>query len=240
MYILPALDLYNHQVVRLRQGRFDEVTVYSTDICQMAKKWVDQGAKRLHLVDLNGAYDGKPCHFDDIRTLISTLPGVEIEVGGGVRDLATVERYFEAGVAYCILGTAAIRDPDFVREACLKYPHKIILGVDAKNGFVAIDGWEKSSTMRATDLVQTFSDCALESVIYTDIAKDGMLASMNFEQIEIMAQGTFPVIASGGLTDLTDIQKLLTMRNIHGVIAGKAIYENRFSVKEAVELVSSC
>lgn len=240
MYILPALDLFNQQVVRLKQGRFDDVTVYSTDISAMAGQWIEQGAERLHLVDLNGAFQGKPCHFKEITEIRRRYPSVQIEVGGGIRDRATVERYFEAGVQFCILGSAAISHPEFLRDVCHCYPRQIILGVDAKDGLVAVDGWEKQSRTTALELIRGFSDCQLESVIYTDIARDGMLSSMNFDQIAVMASCGLPIIASGGLTSLDDIRQLLTMNNIHGVIAGKAIYEGRFTVAEAIAVSKSC
>lgn len=237
MIIIPAIDMKDHQVVRLKQGRMADVTVYSDSVVDMAGKWVSEGAGRLHLVDLNGAFAGEPVHFSDIKNIRKKFPKIKIEVGGGIRDEDTMQRYFDVGVDFCILGTIAVQNQDVVVKACEKFPGKIILGVDAKDGFVATQGWDKVSKISAVDLVQSFEDGEIESVIYTDISKDGMLAGMNFSKIKEIQRCAFPVIASGGLSTLEDIKKLREMQ-VFGVIAGKAIYENRFSVKEAIE--ASC
>lgn len=238
MHILPAIDMKNHEVVRLSQGEMNLSITYNTSIVSQARTWVELGATHLHLVDLNGAFEGAPCHFDEISTIAKEHPHLHIQVGGGIRTHATIERYLESGVSACILGTVALKNPDFFKEACAHFPQQIILGLDAKNGFVATEGWSEISQTRATDILSQFSDLKLHSVIYTDIAKDGMLQSMNFEEIEIVSKLGVPVTASGGLTSLEDIQKLLTLRNIFGVIAGKALYENRFSLSQALNLVS--
>lgn len=240
MLIIPAIDMKDHEVVRLKQGDMQQATSYSSSIVDQAATWIDQGTTRLHLVDLNGAFAGKPFHLKEVSTIAKAHPEIAIQVGGGIRNLETLQMYFEAGVSFCILGTAAIRDPDFLQKAIEAYPQKIILGVDAKNGLVAVDGWAETSTKSAEALIENFSKFALDSVVYTDISKDGMLNSMNFDEIANVAKLGLPVIASGGLTSLQDIQKLKAMQNILGVIAGKALYENRFSLKDAVELAQSC
>lgn len=234
MLIIPAIDLKDHSVVRLKQGRMGDATIYSKSILETAEKWVSQGATRLHVVDLNGAFAGQPVHFDDVAKLVQKFPDINIEVGGGIRDLATIHKYMESGVHYCILGTAAVKDQAFVKEACEKYPQKIILGLDANAGFVATDGWDESSQLTALKIAGEFKDCALESIIYTDIAKDGMLTGMNFDMIEEMKSCGFPIIASGGVGSLQDILQLVRI-GIYGVIVGKALYEDRFSLKEAIQ-----
>jgi len=239
MQIIPAIDLKNHQVVRLKQGRMNNVTVYSDDILSVAEKWIQQGAKRLHLVDLNGAFEGRPIHFDDISNITKASPNIQIEVGGGIRNLEAIKRYFDSGVHFCILGTVAIKDPDLVYKAAQKYPGQIILGIDAKDGLMAIDGWEDVSSLTALDVAKRFRQCQFESIIYTDISKDGMLSGMNFNKIEEMKLCGFPIIASGGLTSLEDIKRLISIGDLHGVIAGKAIYEGRFHLKDAISLVGA-
>lgn len=237
MLVIPAIDLKDHQVVRLKQGRMNAATVYSSSLLPFAQKWIEQGAMRLHCVDLNGAFEGTPVHFDDVARVAKKFPDVQIEVGGGIRTIETIKNYFSSGVSYVILGTAAVKNPKLVAEACELFPGKIILGVDARDGLVAVDGWDQVSRETALDLVKRFSGLAIESVIYTDIAKDGMLAGMNLEKIAAMKACGFPVIASGGLTSLKDIEALCDIGGLHGVIAGKAVYENLFSVKEAIEVV---
>lgn len=234
MEIIPAIDMKDHQAVRLKQGRMQDATVYSDSIIAMAEKWISQGATRLHLVDLNGAFAGAPVHFADVAAIAKKFPDIKIEIGGGIRNLDTTARYFDHGVSYCILGTVAIKNPALVEEAAQKFPGKIILGIDAKNGMVATEGWDEASTHSALAVARRFGGLAIESVIYTDIAKDGMLAGMNLEQITAMKECGFPLIASGGLTSLEDITALKNIGGLHGVIAGKAIYEGRFDVAEAI------
>ena len=235
MLIIPAIDMKDHKVVRLKQGRLQDATVYRDNIMEQAEIFISQGVTRLHLVDLNGAFAGQAVHFDEILKIATQHPNIEIEVGGGIRDLNTVKKYFDAGVSFCILGTVAIKNPDVMREAAKEFPGKIILGVDAKDGLVATEGWGVTSSTRALDLVKNFHDCDIESVIYTDIAKDGMLQGMNFSTIEEMHEKCgFPVIASGGLSSLDDVRKLKNLK-IHGVIAGKALYEGRFTLAELLQ-----
>lgn len=238
MIVIPAIDMKDHQAVRLKQGRMHEVTVYAHNVLDMAARWVDEGAERLHLVDLNGAFSGKPVHFKDIAGIAKTYPDVPIQVGGGIRSLDTVKNYFESGVSFCILGTAAVKNPEFVRIACENHPGKIILGVDARNGLVATEGWGHLSRIPVADLLGHFNDCAIESVVYTDIAHDGMLSGMNFRGIAAVRDLRVNVIASGGLSSLSDIDALKDLSGIYGVIAGKAIYENVFTLKEAIARAS--
>lgn len=235
MLVIPAIDMKDHQVVRLKQGLMEDSTVYRSSIVEQAEIWISEGTQRLHLVDLNGAFAGKPEHLDEIIQISQAHPHVPIQVGGGIRSFETLETYFENGVSFCILGTIALKDPAFLEDACKRYPGKIILGVDAKNGFVATEGWADVSEMPATDLIARYKDLTLESVVYTDISKDGMLQGMNLEEIAKVNEIGIPVIASGGLTSLDDIKALKNIEGIHGVIAGKAIYENRFSLADALE-----
>lgn len=239
MLIIPAIDLKDHKVVRLSQGRMGDAKVYADDPVEVARQWVSLGATRLHLVDLNGAFQGLPIHDAEVRCIAKALPKVALEIGGGIRSLATIDRYMECGVTYCILGTAAVKDPELVLQACKKYPGRIILGLDAKGSRVATDGWDNVSHQSATQVVEQFRSMALESIIYTDISKDGMLAGMNFKGLTLMAaQSPFPVIASGGLTSLLDVKKLLKIKNIRGAIAGKALYEGKINLKEAIQLTT--
>lgn len=235
MIVIPAIDMKDHQAVRLKQGRMHDATVYANDVLTMAARWVDEGAQRLHLVDLNGAFAGKPVHFKDVAAIAKKYPGVPTEIGGGVRNLETVKNYFESGVTFCILGTAAVKNPEFVRIACENYPGKIILGVDARNGLVATEGWGNDSRVPVAELLEQFRGCALESVIYTDIAHDGMLSGMNLDGVKRVRDAGFNVVASGGLSSLHDIDALSELGGVHGVIAGKAIYENIFTLRDAIE-----
>ena len=239
MIILPAIDMKDHQAVRLSQGKMNQAKVYSSDIVGQAEKWRAAGAKRLHLVDLNGAFEGKPVHFTEVTTIAKKFPDLQMEIGGGIRDLQTIQAYFDAGIHFCILGTAAIKDPSLVEKACAKFPNQIILGLDAKNGFVATHGWDTVSALKATDVAQKFQKAAIESIIFTDIAKDGMMQGMNFDSLKEMAESApFPIIASCGFTQLDDVKRLKKIPNILGVIAGKALYEGLVDLKEAIEVAS--
>lgn len=235
MLIIPAIDMKNHQAVRLKQGRMEDATVYSDSVLAMVEKWISEGATRLHLVDLNGAFLGEPVHFDDIKKIREHFPAITIQVGGGIRTRETVEKYFQAGVDYCIVGTIAVKKPELVQEICQAYPDKIILGLDAKEGRVAVDGWEVTSQIPAETVLHRFENCKLEAIVYTDIGKDGMLNGMNLSGIKKLSQQKVPVIASGGLTSLEDIDQLKTIGNLYGVIAGKALYEGCFTLQQAIQ-----
>jgi phosphoribosylformimino-5-aminoimidazole carboxamide ribotide isomerase len=235
MYVIPAIDMKEGRVVRLKQGRMTEATVYPLSIEEQAQEWIIQGAKRLHLVDLNGAFEGQPRHFDVIAAVARQNPHIALEVGGGIRDLATIQKYDDHGVQFFILGTAAVKNPLLIEEACAVFPGRIILGVDARAGFVATEGWAAASREAALEVIEKFSGCALESVIYTDIGQDGMLSGINLiETQKIMACG-LPVIASGGLSSLDDIHRLKEM-GAYGVIAGKVLYEGKINLVDMIKI----
>lgn len=226
----------DHQAVRLKQGRMEDAVVYSNSVFEMACSWIDQGAERLHLVDLNGAFAGKPIHFDDITKIAKAYPDIETQVGGGIRNLETLQAYFNAGVTYAILGTAAVKNPELVFQGCNAFPGRIIIGVDAKDGMVATEGWGSVSQVHITEVLDKFKDCDIEALIYTDISKDGMLSGMNSLDVQAIRDYGYKVIASGGLASLEDIEELKEAGGIYGVIAGTALYENRFSLADAIAL----
>lgn len=237
MLIIPAIDLKDHKVVRLSQGKMGEAKVYSLNPLRIAEEWIHKGAKRIHCVDLNGAFDGQPKHFEEVGEIARAFPDIEIEIGGGIRDMETIDKYFNCGVSFCILGTAAINNPELLTEACKKYPGKIILGVDAKDGKVAVDGWDTVSEITAIDLAQKFKNEKIAEIIYTDISRDGMMKGLNIESTNTMAsQSPFPIIASGGLTKLDEIKQLKEIKNVSGVIAGKSIYEKLFDLEDAIKI----
>ena len=236
MLIIPAIDLKDGQCVRLRQGAMEDSTVFSDDPVATAKRWVDAGCRRLHLVDLNGAFAGEPVNGEAVTAIARAWPELPVQIGGGIRDLATIEHYVKAGVSYVILGTAAVKRPAFVREACEAFPGKVIVGLDARDGRVATDGWAEVSELMATDLAQQFESDGVSAIVYTDIARDGMLQGVNVEATVAMARASsIPVIASGGITNLNDIRALAAVANqgIVGAITGRAIYEGTLDVAEA-------
>ncbi len=229
MILIPAIDLKDGQCVRLRQGEMDSATVFSDDPAAMASHWLALGARRLHLVDLNGAFAGKPKNSAAIEGIIKAV-GIDIPVqlGGGIRDLDTIERYLDTGLRYVILGSAAVKDPGFLHDACDAFPGHIIVGLDAKDGKVAVDGWSKVTHHDVVDLAQRFQDYGVESVVYTDIGRDGMMSGVNIESTVALARALhIPVIASGGITNLDDIRALCAVagEGIEGAITGRAIYE---------------
>ena len=236
MIIIPAIDLKDGQCVRLRKGVMDETTVFSNNPTEMAAKWVDEGARRLHLVDLNGAFEGKPINEDCIIEITKTFPNLPVQIGGGIRDLKTASGYIEAGISYLIIGTMAVKNPDFVKELCLEFPNKIIVGLDANNGFVATDGWAVQTNINVLDLAKKYEQYGVSSIVYTDIARDGMMQGVNVEATANLADKTsIPIIASGGVTNLDDIATLL--KNAHygiiGAITGRAIYEGQLNFRDA-------
>lgn len=236
MLIIPAIDLKDGQCVRLQQGRMENATVFGSDPVEMAGRWVDAGCRRLHLVDLNGAFEGKPMHADVVAAISRRYPQLPIQIGGGIRNIDIIEAYVEAGVSWCIIGTAAVKDPAFVREACAAFPGKIIVGIDAKDGLVATEGWADVSTVKATDLARDFADAGVSAIVYTDIARDGMMQGVNLEAtVEVAQAGGIPVIASGGVTDIHDIERLCTVadKGLLGAITGRAIYEGKLDVRAA-------
>jgi len=227
MLIIPAIDLKDGKCVQLQQGLMDKSTIFSENPSEMARKWVDEGAKRLHLVDLNGAFSGRPVNETAIKSIVSEVGGeIPIQLGGGIRNIDTVESFLNSGVDSVIIGTAAVTNPGFLHEACFAFPGQIIVGLDAKDGDVAINGWEKMTGHNVIELAQKFEDYGVESVIYTDIGRDGMLAGVNVDATVKLSEALkIPVIASGGVSNLNDIKLLCDVANfgIRGVITGTAI-----------------
>lgn len=239
MLLIPAIDLKDGKCVRLRQGRMDEDTIYSADPVAMARRWVEAGARRLHIVDLNGATQGKPMNAEVIHRIAETFPEVPIQVGGGIRDEDTIQTYLDAGVSYVIIGTKAVTAPHFVADACLEFPGHIIVGLDVRDGRLAIEGWSKLANHDAIDLAQRFQDDGVAAIVYTDISRDGMMNGINVESTVALAREVaVPVIASGGITNLDDIRALCAVESegVEGAITGRAIYEGSLDFKAAVEL----
>jgi phosphoribosylformimino-5-aminoimidazole carboxamide ribotide isomerase len=236
MLIIPAIDLKDGQCVRLRQGLMEDSTVFSDQPVAMAQRWVDFGARRLHLVDLNGAFAGEPVNGSVVTAIAKAYPDLPVQIGGGIRDLETIEHYVRAGVSYVIIGTKAVKEPEFVVEACRAFPGKVIVGLDAKDGLVATDGWAEVSELKATDLAKRFEVDGVESIVYTDIARDGMMQGVNVQATVAMAQASsIPIIASGGITNMDDIKALMahSAQGICGAITGRAIYEGSLNIAEA-------
>ena len=239
MLIIPAIDLKDGQCVRLRQGLMEDSTVFSDDPVAMARRWVDAGCRRLHLVDLNGAFAGEPVNGEVVTAIAAAYPDLPIQIGGGIRNLETIGHYVAAGVSYVIIGTKAVKEPAFVGEACRAFPGKVIVGLDAKDGLVATDGWAEVSQVKATDLARQFESDGVAAIVYTDIARDGMMQGVNVEATVAMARASrIPVIASGGITNLNDIRALsqVASEGICGAITGRAIYEGTLDVSEAQKL----
>jgi phosphoribosylformimino-5-aminoimidazole carboxamide ribotide isomerase len=234
--VIPAIDLHDGQCVRLLQGDFNRVTVYADDPVQMAQEWQKQGAERLHIVDLDGSLAGKPRNGDIIRTIAKTL-SIPVELGGGIREMAVIDEYLAAGVEWVILGTAAIRNRQLLHDAAQKYPGRIILGLDAKEGMISVQGWTETTSLSVKDVVDGLSALDLAAVIYTDIARDGMQTGVNVEATRRLAQMTrIPVIASGGVSNIQDIRLVSEIESdgVIGVIAGKALYAGTLSLPEAI------
>jgi phosphoribosylformimino-5-aminoimidazole carboxamide ribotide isomerase len=228
MLLIPAIDLKDGHCVRLKQGDMDQSTTFSEDPAAMARKWLEAGARRLHLVDLNGAFAGKPQNHLAIKAILKAVgDDIPVQLGGGIRDLDTIERYIDDGLRYVIIGTAAVKNPGFLKDACSAFGGHIIVGLDAKDGKVATDGWSKLTGHEVADLGKKFEDYGVESIIYTDIGRDGMLSGINIDATVRLAQAlTIPVIASGGLSNMADIDRLCAVEadGIEGVICGRAIY----------------
>ena len=239
MLLIPAIDLKDGHCVRLQQGDMKLATTFSEEPSVMARSWVDKGARRLHLVDLNGAFAGQPKNEAAIRKILKIVGSeVDVQLGGGIRDLDTIERYLDAGLRYVIIGTAAVRNPGFLQDACTAFGGHIIVGLDAKDGKVATDGWSKLTKHEVVDLGKKFEDFGVESIIYTDIGRDGMLTGINIEATVRLAQAlTIPVIASGGLSNMADIEALCAVEDdgVEGVICGRAIYSGDLDFEKAQE-----
>jgi phosphoribosylformimino-5-aminoimidazole carboxamide ribotide isomerase len=239
MLLIPAIDLKDGKCVRLRQGRMEDSTVFSDDPVAMAARWVEAGARRLHLVDLNGAFAGQPVNAQVIRRIVQTFPDLPIQVGGGIRDQQTVETYLDAGVQFVIIGTKAVQEPGFINDLCAEYPGHIIVGLDAKDGRVAVDGWSKLSKHDVIDLARIFERYGVEAIVYTDISRDGMMQGVNVEATVRLAQAiSIPVIASGGVSTLDDVRALCAVEKegIMGAIIGRALYDGAIDLVEAQQL----
>ena len=245
MLLIPAIDIKDGQCVRLKQGDMEQATVFSEDPAQMAKHWLEQGARRLHLVDLDGAFAGKPKNKAAILSIVKTvqdfadankIKAIPVQLGGGIRDLDTIEQYLDGGLSYIIVGTAAVKNPGFLQDACGAFPGHIIVGLDAKDGKVATDGWSKLSKHNVVDLGKKFEGYGVESIIYTDIGRDGMMGGVNIDATVKLAQSVkIPIIASGGVHDIKDVEALCKVHDegIEGVICGRSIYEGTLDLKKA-------
>ncbi len=240
MLIIPAIDLKDGRCVRLEQGDMATATVFSEDPGRTAAHWAGLGARRIHVVDLNGAFAGKPRNESAIKSILASVdPDIPVQLGGGIRDLETIERYLDDGVSFVIIGTAAVKNPGFLHEACDAFPGHIMVGLDAKDGRVATDGWSKLTGHDVVDLARRFQDYGVEAVIYTDIGRDGMLTGINIEATVKLAQAlSIPVIASGGFTNLEDVKRLCAVESegIAGAISGRAIYAGRLDFVAAQKL----
>ncbi|EIJ42056.1 phosphoribosylformimino-5-aminoimidazole carboxamide ribotide isomerase [Beggiatoa alba B18LD] len=242
MLIIPAIDLKDGQCVRLRQGRMEDDTVFSNDPVEVAGRWVKAGARRLHIVDLNGAFAGRPVNADVVHQIAQAYPDLPIQVGGGIRDAETIQTYLDVGVQYVIIGTKAVTAPHFVSDMCLEFPNHIIVGLDAKDGKVATEGWSKLSHHDVIDLAKQFEQDGVSAIVYTDINRDGMLQGVNISATVALARAmTIPVIASGGITNIEDIRNLCAVEKegIMGAITGRAIYEGTLDFAEGQRLADS-
>lgn len=238
MIIIPAIDLKDGNCVRLEQGLMDKDTVFSDNPGAQARVWQDQGAEMLHIVDLDGAFAGEPRNRGAIEAIVKALD-IPTQLGGGIRDIATVEAYLSLGISRVIIGTAAQRNPDFVKEACARFPGKVVVGIDAKDGMVAVQGWAEVTGITAVELAKKFEGFGVSAIIYTDISRDGMMQGPNIEATRQLAESiSIPVIASGGLSSLKDIENLLAIESsgVSGVITGKAIYTGAINLAEAIRV----
>ncbi len=242
MLLIPAIDLKDGKCVRLRQGRMEDSTIFSDDPVAMAKRWVQAGARRLHVVDLNGAFAGQPVNAQVIRRIAQTFPDLPIQVGGGIRDEQAIDAYLDAGVQFVIIGTKAVQEPHFINDLCLEYPGHIIVGLDAKDGRVAVNGWSKLSKHNVIDLAQVFERYGVEAIVYTDISRDGMMQCVNVDATVRLAQAIgIPVIASGGVSTLDDVRALCAVEQegIMGAIIGRALYEGGIDLAAAQQLADA-
>jgi phosphoribosylformimino-5-aminoimidazole carboxamide ribotide isomerase len=237
MIVIPAVDIQAGQCVRLLQGRKQDVTVFSDDPAAMACRWADAGAQLIHVVDLDGAFEKGPRNTEVIRRILEDA-GIAVQVGGGIRDEKTIRSYLDAGVTRVVIGTAAARSPDAVKAICARFPGRIVLGIDARDGMVAIEGWTETTSIRAVDLARHFEDCPLAAINFTDIHRDGMQTGVNIEETRRLAQSvSIPVVASGGISSLADIRRLLPLAKVgvSGVIVGRALYAGTLDLRQAIE-----
>ncbi|HBR97393.1 MAG TPA: 1-(5-phosphoribosyl)-5-((5-phosphoribosylamino)methylideneamino)imidazole-4-carboxamide isomerase [Gammaproteobacteria bacterium] len=236
MLLIPAIDLKEGKCVRLRQGRMDDDTVFSDDPVSVAQQWRDAGARRLHMVDLDGAFAGRPINADVVRAVRETCPDLPVQIGGGIRNAEIANAYIEAGVSFLIIGTQAVREPEFVTQLCQDYPGQVIVGLDARDGVVAVEGWAEGSGEEAIALAQRFEGVGVSAIVYTDIARDGMMQGVNLEATQALAEAiNIPVIASGGVSTMDDIERLcgVTSSGISGAIIGRALYEGTIDLSAA-------
>ncbi len=236
MIVIPAVDIQAGRCVRLLQGRQHDVTVFSDDPAAMARRWAEAGAGLIHVVDLDGAFEKRPRNTAAIRAILDSVE-VDVQIGGGIRDEQTIRAYLDAGAARVVIGTAAIRDPDRIEAICSRFPNRIVLGIDARNGMVAVEGWTETTAVRAVDLARRFEDCPLAAINFTDIHRDGMQTGVNIEETRRLAQSVaIPVVASGGISSLADILALLPLEadGVRGVIVGRALYAGKLDLKHAI------
>ena len=239
MILFPAIDLKDGQCVRLKLGDMEQATIFNDNPADQAKRFESQGFKWLHLVDLNGAFEGRPVNGKAVEEILNAI-SIPVQLGGGIRDLATIEHWLSRGVTRVILGTIALRNPDIVREACKEFPGEIVVGIDAKAGHVAVEGWGESSSLTAIELGKRFEDVGVSAIVFTDIDRDGILKGINFEKtLELANSVNIPVIASGGLASIKDVQRLLESdcAILEGAISGRAIYDGRLNAAEALKLI---
>ena len=239
MILIPAIDIKDGKCVRLRQGKMDDETIFADNPVDMAKRWLDEGARRIHIVDLNGAFAGQPVNFDVVHNITEACGEVPVQIGGGIRDEDTIQTYLDAGVQYVIIGTKAVHQPHFVKDVCIEIPGHVIVGLDAKDGKVAIDGWSKLSKHDVIDMAQHFEEDGVASIVYTDIGRDGMMSGVNVEATVKLAESVnIPIIASGGITNLDDVRALCETKEegIIGAITGRAIYEGTLDFAEGQKL----
>jgi len=241
MIVIPAIDLKEGKCVRLEQGLMDKDTVFNDNPAEQALEWQRQGAELLHIVDLDGAFAGEPKNRGAIEAIVKSI-SIPAQLGGGIRDIATIEAYLSMGLSRVIIGTAAQRNPELVREACARFPGRIVVGIDAKDGLVAVQGWAEVTGITAVELARKFEDCGVSAIIYTDISRDGMLQGPNIEATRTLAESVgIPVIASGGVSSLRDIENLMAVESsgVSGVITGKAVYTGAIKLSEAIALTKN-
>lgn len=237
--LYPAIDLKGGQVVRLKRGEMDQATVYAEDPAAQAASFAAAGFGWVHVVDLDGAFAGRPANAEAVRGILAAVGGISVQLGGGIRDMATAEAWLAAGVARIILGSAAVKDPDFARAACRAFPGRVVLGIDARDGFVATEGWAETSGVTAEELALRFADAGAAAIIYTDIARDGMLTGVNVAATAALARAVaIPVIASGGVASVDDITALKAERVVSGAILGRALYDGRIAPAEALRIAA--
>lgn len=238
MIVIPAIDIKGGRCVRLKQGRLNEETVFSDVPEQMAVKWFDMGAERLHLVDLDGAVQGRPVNLDIIRKIVNAIP-IPVELGGGIRDMETLEAYLDLGLSYVILGTVAYKDPEFVKSACVRFPGKIILGIDARDDRIAVEGWTEDADLTPVKMARQFEGSGISAIIYTDIHRDGMRTGPDIDGTRALAKAIkTPVIASGGISGISDVRNIVPLEadGVIGMITGRALYDGSLDLAEAIRV----